>query len=102
LPTYTYIADHVLPNTKDAYDAYDYYGIYRLLDALIDYSFNNNAAGKKVALGNGSAEQVTMPGYDGQTLAPLEVTDNPVPQYLQTRYDFRCDSDTNLRGAYCE
>ena len=102
LPTYTYIADHVLPNTKDAYDAYDYYGIYRLLDALIDYSFNNNAAGKKVALGNGSAEQVTMPSYEGQTLAPLEVTDNPVPQYLQTRYDFRCDSDTNLRGAYCE
>ncbi|SKC65835.1 alpha/beta hydrolase family protein [Ohtaekwangia koreensis] len=102
LPTYTYIADHVLPNTKDAYDAYDYYGIYRLLDALIDYSFNNNAAGKKVALGNGSAEQVTMPSYDGQALAPLEVTDNPVPQYLQTRYDFRCDSDTNLRGAYCE
>lgn len=71
LPTYTYIADHVLPNTKDAYDAYDYFGIYRLLDALIDYSFNNNAAGKKVALGNGSAEQVTMPGYDDQTLTPL-------------------------------
>lgn len=102
LPTYTYVADHVLPNTRSAFDAYDYYGVYRLLDALIDYSFNGSAAGKNVALGNGSKEQVTMPSYSGQPLAPLEVTDNPVPQYPQSKYEFPCNSTTNLRTQYCE
>ncbi len=98
---YTYKADHTLPNTQSAYDAYDYYGVYRLLDAMIDYSFNGNAAAKNTALGNGSAAQVTMPGYNGQTLPPLEVTDNPVPEYPQSRYLFMCNSANNPRIAYC-
>ncbi|MDJ1471471.1 hypothetical protein [Xanthocytophaga flava] len=99
---YTYVADHVLPNTRSAFDAYDYYGIYRLLDAMIDYSFNNNAAAKTVALGNGSKEQVTMPSYNGQSLAPLEVTDTPTPQYPQNKYEFPCNSSTNPRPEYCQ
>lgn len=99
---YNYVADHVVPNSRSAYDALDYYAIYRLLDALIDYSFNGNAAGKKVALGNGSAEQTTMPGYNGQLMAPLEVTDTPAPKYPQSKYQFPCSSSTNLRGNYCE
>jgi len=102
LPSYTYVADHVLPNTRSAFDAYDYYGVYRLLDALIDYSFNGSAAGKNVALGNGSKEQVIMPSYNGQALAPLEVTDDPVAQYPQSKYEFSCGSSTNLRIKYCE
>lgn len=100
---YKYATDHTLPNTRTAYDAYDYYGVYRLLDALIDYSFNNNAAGKNLALGNGSAQQVTMPGYDGQVMTPLEVTDNPVPKYSQDKYQFKCSSVLyNPRIANCE
>jgi pimeloyl-ACP methyl ester carboxylesterase len=99
---YTYIADHVLPNSRSAYDAYDYYGVYRLLDALIDYSFHNNAAAKNVALGNGSTEQVTMPSYQGVAMSPLEVTDNPVPQYPQGKYEFSCGASTNERGQYCQ
>ncbi|MBL0740957.1 hypothetical protein [Chryseolinea lacunae] len=102
LPNYTYTAEHNLPNTRSAYDAYDYYGIYRLLDAMIDYSFNNNAAAKTTALGNGAAEQITMPSYNGQALSPLEVTDNPTPQYPQTKYDFKCISATNERIANCQ
>ena len=98
---YTYKADHALPNTQSAYDAYDYYGVYRLLDAMVDYSFNGNAAAKNTALGNGSAAQVTMPGYNGQTLPPLEVTDNPVAEYPQARYLFSCSSVNNPRLAYC-
>jgi len=98
---YTYRTDHVLPNTRSAYDAYDYYGIYRLLDAMMDYSFNNNAAAKNVALGNGSALQITMPSYNAQALAPLEVTDNPLPKYEQSRYEFKCGSLTNPRGGHC-
>ncbi len=86
---YKYNTDHSLPNTRTAFDAYDYYGIYRLLDALMDYTFNNSQAGKNVALGNGSIEQTTMPAYNGQWMAPLEVTDNPVPKYIQGKYAFQ-------------
>ena len=101
LPTYTYTAEHNLPNSREAYDAYDYYGIYRLLDALMDYSFNGNAAAKNTALGNGSLEQITMPSYNGQALAPLQVTDNPIPQYPQSKYQFPCSALNNPRIANC-
>ncbi|GAB3795149.1 hypothetical protein GCM10028819_10740 [Spirosoma humi] len=100
---YKYATGHTLPNSRTAYDAYDYYGVYRLLDALIDYSFNNSAAGKNVALGNGSTEQVSMPGYNGQFMAPLEVTDNPTPKYSQDKYEFKCSNILyNPRIAHCE
>lgn len=102
LPGYTYTAEHNLPNTRTAYDAYDYYVIYRLLDAMIDYSFNGNAAGKNVALGNGSAAQVTLPSYNGQALSPLQVTDNPSPLYPQSKYLFPCASTDNPRISNCE
>lgn len=101
LPSFTYTADHTLPNTQSSYDAYDYYGIYRLLDAMIDYSFNGNLAAKNVALGNGSTEQITMPSYNGQGLTPLVETDNPSPLYAQSKYLFRCDSSNNPRIANC-
>ncbi|WP_342089402.1 hypothetical protein [Dyadobacter sp. OTU695] len=100
---YKYATEHTLPNSRTAYDAYDYYGVYRLLDAMIDYSFNNSAAGKNVALGNGSSQQITMPGYNGQFMVPLEVTDNPAPKYDQSKYDFKCSSALyNPRIAHCE
>jgi hypothetical protein len=102
LPSYTYTAEHNLPNTQSAYDAYDYYGIYRLLDALIDYSFNGSAAGKKTALGNGSTEQITMPSYNGQALSPLEVTDYPTAFYPQSKYLFPCNNANNPRIANCK
>ncbi|PXY41008.1 alpha/beta hydrolase [Flavobacterium cheongpyeongense] len=101
LNTFTYTAEHDLPNTKSSYDAYDYYGIYRLLDAMIDYSFNGNAKARNVALGNGSAEQITMPSYNGQALSPLVVTDNPVPLYPQSKFLFQCISTNNPRGSHC-
>lgn len=101
LPNFTYTAEHNLPNTQTSYDAYDYYGIYRLLDAMIDYSFNGNITAKNVALGNGSAEQITMPSYNGQALSPLVVTDNPFPLYPQSKYTFQCSSSNNPRIANC-
>lgn len=100
---YKYVTNHTLPSSRTAYDAYDYYGVYRLLDALIDYSFNNSETGKNVALGNGSVQQVTMPGYKGEYMAPLEVTDAPVPRYSQDKYKFKCSSVLyNPRIAHCE
>jgi hypothetical protein len=101
LPTYTYTTGHDVPN-DNAIDAYDYYGIYRLLDALMDYSINNNAAAKKVALGNGSTEQITMPSYNGQALTPLEVTDNPTVKYPQDKYLYSCGDSQNPRISECK
>ena len=98
---YTYHTEHTMPNTRTAFDAYDYYGIYRLLDAMMDYSFNGNQAAKNVALGNGSTAQITMPGYKNEVLPPLEVSDNPVPKYAQSRYEFQCGSTVNPRIGNC-
>ncbi|WP_294221082.1 alpha/beta hydrolase [uncultured Chryseobacterium sp.] len=98
---YNYVTDHATPSSRKAFDALDYYAVYRLLDAMMDYSFNGNANAKNTALGNGSSAQVTMPSYNGQTMAPLEVTDNPVPNYPQSKYQFPCSSSTNPRIAYC-
>lgn len=99
---YTYTAEHNLPSSLKAYDAYDYYCLYRLLDALMDYSFNGSATAKNVALGNGSATQITLPSYNGQALTPLEVTDHPVPKYDQSKYEFKCSGLANPRSEYCE
>ena len=93
---YVYLADHVVPNTS-VFNAYDYYAYYRFIDALCDYTFNNNPAGKATALGNGSAAQVTMPGG----LKPLVYTDYPVVQYPESKYLFPCDSTINPRLSYC-
>jgi len=102
LPNYTYTADHSLPNTRTAFDAYDYYCLYRLLDALMDYSFNGTAAGKNVALGNGSTAQVTLPSYNRTGLKPLIETDNASPLYPQSKYLFPCSNGKdNPRIANC-
>ena len=93
---YVYAADHVVPNSV-AFDALDYYGYYRLLDALCDYTFNGSAAGKDVALGNGSTNQVTMP----TGLKKLEETDNPLTKYSENKYQFPCSDNMNLRSNYC-
>ncbi|WP_343521958.1 alpha/beta hydrolase [Pedobacter sp.] len=98
---YNYVTDHAMPGSRKAFDALDYYGVYRLLDAMIDYSFNGNSNAKNVALGNGSAAQISMPSYNGQAMAPLEVTDNPTPKYPQGKYQFQCGDSTNPRIAYC-
>jgi hypothetical protein len=95
--SYIYNANHVVPNTAAAFDALDYYAYYRLLDALCDYTFNGSPAGKNVALGNGSAAQVTMPGG----LKSLIQTDNPIAQYPESKYEFQCSDTGNLRKAYC-
>ncbi|MFZ4629740.1 MAG: hypothetical protein ACOYNR_15550 [Blastocatellia bacterium] len=53
-------ASHGVPSEGDRSDALDFYGVYRIFDALADYSFQGNDAGRRVALGNGSAEQRFM------------------------------------------
>ena len=94
---YNYKAIHNMPNTSAAFDALDYYAYYRLLDALCDYSFNGNISGKDVALGNGSANQVTMP--DG--MGNMEENDSPTAIFEQDNYEFKCSDDLNPRIDYC-
>ena len=52
-------ASHGTPSGQTP-NALDYYGIWRLFDALADYAFNGVAAGKELALGNGSPLQRFM------------------------------------------
>ena len=94
---YIYLADHVVPNTSAAFNALDYYAYYRFIDALCDYTFNNNPDGKLVALGHGSTEQITMPGG----LKPLAETLAPTPKYAESKYTFQCDDAENLRKSFC-
>ncbi|HOY08027.1 MAG TPA: T9SS type A sorting domain-containing protein [Saprospiraceae bacterium] len=97
LQGYIYAADHAVPGTYQVFDALDYYAFYRLLDALCDYTFHGNQAGKEVALGNGSTAQVTMPAG----LKPLVQTDAPVPIYPEDKYGFPCSAVLNPRNEYC-
>jgi hypothetical protein len=79
----------------------DYFGIYKLTDAMIDYSFNNNGQGKKVALGNGSPEQIYMGDWDDyKKVKELEVTDNPLPVYSEFSYFFTWNNQINTRRLY--
>jgi uncharacterized protein (TIGR03437 family) len=72
---YSLDAGHGTPSGNGA-DAHDFYGIYRLFDALADYAFTGNQAGKLIALGNGSAEQRFMGSWpDGKPVRELVAGD---------------------------
>lgn len=94
---YTYDAVHGVPNTASAFDALDYYALYRHLDALCDYTFHGSLAGKDVALGNGSANQVSMPAG----MRPLEQSDSPAFAHPESTYTYPCSAVQNPRQAYC-
>ena len=112
---YTYKAAHNLSVQFAAggvgknvqYNAHDYYAVFRLLDAMMDYKFNGNQEAKKIALGNGSKEQVDMGGI----LSDLISTDDPKPMQDQSYYrqpcnntdELPCPKDTNKnpRTKYC-
>lgn len=94
---YAYTADHVVPNNS-SFDALDYYAYYRLFDAMCDYAFNGSLAGKDVALGNGSANQISMPGG----LHNLIHSEAPTFANAQNTYQFPCSSTENLRFDHCD
>jgi hypothetical protein len=94
---YVYTADHVVPNNS-AFDALDYYAYYRLLDGMCDYVFNGSLAGKDVALGNGSTNQISMPGG----LHNLIHSETPTFANAQSTYQYPCNSSENPRIDYCD
>lgn len=105
---YIFAAGHGLCNTANStannssFDGYDVYGVFRLADALMDYTFTpSNAAAKNVALGNGSAEQVFMGIVGNRAMKPLRVSDAPVPDPLAPVAQFACANDVNIRRDFC-
>jgi hypothetical protein len=71
-------------------DAIDFYGVYRLFDALAAYAFEGDEAGRRIALGHGTAEQVAMGRWpDGTPVAPLVVSRDPQPLRGEGEYIFR-------------
>jgi hypothetical protein len=94
---YVYTADHVVPNNS-AFDALDYYAYYRLFDAMCDYAFNGSMAGKDVALGNGSVNQISMPSG----LHNLIHSEAPTFASAQSTYQFPCSSNDNPRLDHCD
>ncbi len=97
ISSYIYDAIHGLPNTVSAFDALDYYTIYKHLEALCDYTFNGSLAGKDVALGNGSFNQISMPGgMDNLTQCDMPNFSNP-----DSIYTYPCSSIQNPRLMYC-
>jgi hypothetical protein len=85
-------ARHTLPlsvglQARD--DALDERVLFRLFDALAAWAFAGDEAGRAVAFGNGSAEQVELGSWsDGAPLAPLEVRRDPQPVHESAHYLF--------------
>jgi hypothetical protein len=66
-------------------NALDYYGVYRLVDALAEYTFNKSNAAKSIALGGGNDLQKNMGLWqNGTSVKKLCVTDKPVVRYPQS------------------
>lgn len=98
---YVYLADHSLPSQyapeNGEYDAYDSRITFRLLDALVDYTFTGSAAGHVVALGGGDSAQVTL----GGGLRSLSESRAPVTTRASSSFSWPCDTLINLRKSHC-
>lgn len=92
-----YLAEHGLPGTYQDFNALDYYALYRLVDALADYTFNGSEEGRVVALGHGDPAQVSMP----PGLPSLVESTDPQPIYGEEHYEFPCSALLNPRRNFC-
>jgi hypothetical protein len=85
-------------NIYGTLDQLDFYGIFRLFDALAEYSLNGNASAKVVALGHGSPQQCFMGTWsNGTPIARLVVNDNPRAYHPELSYFFNWDNPLNPR-----
>jgi hypothetical protein len=64
---------------------------------MCDYTFNGSMAGKDVALGNGSVNQISMPGG----LHNLIQSDAPNFSNPESIYTYPCTTIQNPRQMYC-
>jgi dienelactone hydrolase len=78
----------------------DYYGVYKLFDAIADYSFTGNTAGRAIALGGGTKKQLYMGTWsDGRPARPMTVTNDPKAYYTELQYMYSFDNKLNPRTA---
>lgn len=101
---YNYNADHRVPTgvgnaaNRSPFDALDVWGVHRLAQALTASALLGDPAGRAIALGNGSAEQVQMGATaSGRALRPMFQTDAPVPLFPSSRYWQGFDGALNPR-----
>lgn len=74
----------------------DYFGVYKLFDALADYSFTGNTAGRAIALGSGTKEQLYMGTWsDGRQVKSMTVTNQPKAYYTEMQYMYSFDNKLN-------
>lgn len=95
-------ADHLTPGSAPRMvDGLDYYAVYRLFDALADYTFTGNEVGRQVALGHGNALQTDM-GVWPETGAPVTPLtsqyDNPTASRPESAYQNPWGAPVNSRA----
>jgi predicted alpha/beta hydrolase len=92
-------ADHNTPkgpfDPRAEEDALDYYGVYRLFDALAAYAFDNDPAGKALAMGRDGTTRFMGTWSNGKPVTPLVATGNPQPDQPEDFYVFGWHSRLN-------
>lgn len=95
-----FVADHELPGHGVSH-VLKYYGIYRLFDALADYSFTGNRAGAKLVFSDADGVQLDMGTWpDGKPYAKaLEYRSAPPPLHPESFYRNPWDGKKNERRS---
>lgn len=95
-------AVHTVPQSRGLRaqdDALDERAVYRLFDALSAAAFENDAAGRRLALGHGVREPLEMGAWpDGVPVKPLVSTRDPRPLRPESEYLFRPRDEAGWRA----
>lgn len=92
-----FVADHATPALENE-SVLKFYGIYRIVDALADYSFKGTPEGKAIALGHGSKQQTDMGKWpDGAPFRALIEAMKPAPKRPEDSFKFKWNSPENKR-----
>ncbi|MBE2215764.1 MAG: hypothetical protein IAE82_17960 [Opitutaceae bacterium] len=96
---YGYNTGHNVPG-RGAEDAIFERGLLRVIAALSASCFAGDPAGRAIALGGGTPDQVDM-GTDasGRALRPMVVSDDPVPRFPLGRFEFPFSGMLNPRAG---
>lgn len=85
------IANHGVPASigreGPRVNALDYYGVFRVVDALADYTFTGNVEGQQLVFGDNS--QLFMGAWpNGRSTVPGRLTQSPIPTESEESYRF--------------
>ncbi|GAB6283443.1 MAG: hypothetical protein STSR0008_22100 [Ignavibacterium sp.] len=101
---YTLQADHFTPITSThangETDGLDYYGIWKIFDALAEYTFTGSSTAKETALGNGNPDQTFMglwPSPENREVKRLNSSDSTVIDRPMNSFKWEWDNPINPR-----